>query len=132
MSKGRSRLQPRFEWEREVPLDFRDCDKEIYKRKATRTSIKRERSSIFINIDDEVVIVDEKINDEILEKIVEAKGKGKRQDNPHNYKAYVMKFEASTVRNKIELDDHVPEWDVDVLLELVKLVGVSVMKLQIV
>ncbi|CAN7137677.1 unnamed protein product [Brassica rapa subsp. narinosa] len=32
---------------------------------------------VAINIDDEVVIVDEKINDEILEKIVEAKGKGK-------------------------------------------------------
>ena len=32
---------------------------------------------VAINLDDEVVIVDEKINDEILEKIVEAKGKGK-------------------------------------------------------
>lgn len=32
---------------------------------------------VAINIDDEVVIVDEKTNDEVLEKIVEAKGKGK-------------------------------------------------------
>ncbi|XP_048624058.1 uncharacterized protein LOC106407466 [Brassica napus] len=32
---------------------------------------------VAINIDDEVVIVDEKVDEEILEKIVEAKGKGK-------------------------------------------------------
>ena len=30
-----------------------------------------------INIDDKVVIVDEKVDEDILEKIVEAKGKGK-------------------------------------------------------
>ncbi|XP_056852411.1 LOW QUALITY PROTEIN: uncharacterized protein LOC130501599, partial [Raphanus sativus] len=37
----------------------------------------KQGGGVAINIDDEVVIVDEKINDEILEKIVEAKGKGK-------------------------------------------------------
>ncbi|XP_056860064.1 uncharacterized protein LOC130508525 [Raphanus sativus] len=37
----------------------------------------KQGGEVAINIDDDVVIVDEKTNDEILEKIVEAKGKGK-------------------------------------------------------
>ncbi|XP_013633176.1 PREDICTED: uncharacterized protein LOC106338838 [Brassica oleracea var. oleracea] len=37
----------------------------------------KQGGEVAINIDDEVVIVDEKVDEEILEKIVEAKGKGK-------------------------------------------------------
>ncbi|XP_013632486.1 PREDICTED: uncharacterized protein LOC106337933 [Brassica oleracea var. oleracea] len=37
----------------------------------------KQGGGVAINIDDEVVIVDEKVDEEILEKIVEAKGKGK-------------------------------------------------------
>ncbi|WZZ66228.1 hypothetical protein YC2023_077598 [Brassica napus] len=45
--------------------------------KALTKDAEKQGEGVAINIDDEVVIVDEKINDEILEKIVEAKGKGK-------------------------------------------------------
>ncbi|KAF2603754.1 hypothetical protein F2Q70_00025011 [Brassica cretica] len=37
----------------------------------------KQGGEVAINIDDEVVIIDEKVDEEILEKIVEAKGKGK-------------------------------------------------------
>ncbi|KAL0897487.1 hypothetical protein Bca101_081448 [Brassica carinata] len=40
----------------------------------------KQGEGVAINMDDEVVIVDKKINDEILEKIVEAKGKGKVEE----------------------------------------------------
>ncbi|CAN6925968.1 unnamed protein product [Brassica oleracea] len=45
--------------------------------KALTKDAEKQGEGVAINIDDEVVIVDKKINDEILEKIVEAKGKGK-------------------------------------------------------
>ncbi|XP_013613471.1 PREDICTED: uncharacterized protein LOC106319634, partial [Brassica oleracea var. oleracea] len=41
---------------------------------------------VAINIDDEVVIVDEKVDEEILEKIVEAKGKGKVREEKRTVK----------------------------------------------
>ncbi|XP_048611840.1 uncharacterized protein LOC125586082 [Brassica napus] len=47
---------------------------------------------VVINVDDDVVIVDEKTNEEILEKIVEAKGKGKVGEE----KKVVNKNEAAT------------------------------------
>ena len=50
--------------------------KELPQRTLTKDA-EKQSEGVAINIDDEVVIVDEKINDEILEKIVEAKGKGK-------------------------------------------------------
>ncbi|XP_013601086.1 PREDICTED: uncharacterized protein LOC106308468 [Brassica oleracea var. oleracea] len=50
--------------------------KELPHRALTKDA-EKQGEGVAINIDDEVVIVDEKINDEILEKIVEAKGKGK-------------------------------------------------------
>ncbi|KAF3489901.1 hypothetical protein F2Q69_00055312 [Brassica cretica] len=50
--------------------------KELPQRALTKDA-EKQGEGVAINIDDEVVIVDEKINDEILEKIVEAKGKGK-------------------------------------------------------
>ena len=49
--------------------------KELPQRALTKDA-EKQGEGVAINIDDEVVIVDEKINDEILEKIVEAKGKG--------------------------------------------------------
>uniref|UniRef100_A0A0D2ZYH3 Uncharacterized protein n=1 Tax=Brassica oleracea var. oleracea TaxID=109376 RepID=A0A0D2ZYH3_BRAOL len=45
--------------------------------KALTKDAEKQGEGVAINIDDEVLIVDEKINDEILEKIVVAKGKGK-------------------------------------------------------
>ncbi|XP_013632712.1 PREDICTED: uncharacterized protein LOC106338231 [Brassica oleracea var. oleracea] len=47
---------------------------------------------VVINVDDDVVIVDEKTNEEILEKIVEAKGKGKVREE----KMVVNKNEVAT------------------------------------
>ena len=47
---------------------------------------------VVINVDDDVVIVDEKTNEEILEKIVKAKGKGKVGEE----KKVVNKNEAAT------------------------------------
>ncbi|XP_013614762.1 PREDICTED: uncharacterized protein LOC106320973 [Brassica oleracea var. oleracea] len=41
------------------------------------TDGEKQGGDVAINIDDEVVIVDEKVDEDILEKIVEAKGKGK-------------------------------------------------------
>ncbi|KAF8075364.1 hypothetical protein N665_1100s0003 [Sinapis alba] len=51
-----------------------------YRELPTRVLIKDNESQVgevIINVDDDVVIVDEKTNEEILEKIVEVKGKGK-------------------------------------------------------
>ncbi|WZZ44734.1 hypothetical protein YC2023_040993 [Brassica napus] len=50
--------------------------KELPQRALTKDA-EKQSEGVAINIDDEVVIVDAKINDEIVEKIVEAKGKGK-------------------------------------------------------
>ena len=52
----------------------------------------KQDGEVVINVDDDVVIVDEKTNEEILEKIVEVKGKGKVGEE----KNYVNKNEAAT------------------------------------
>ncbi|XP_056845110.1 uncharacterized protein LOC130496748 [Raphanus sativus] len=52
----------------------------------------KQGGEVVINVDDDVVIVDEKTNEEILEKIVEAKGKGKVGEE----KTVVNKNEATT------------------------------------
>ncbi|CAN7022377.1 unnamed protein product [Brassica rapa subsp. trilocularis] len=61
----------------------------------TTTLIKdneKQDGEVVINVDDDVVIVDEKTNEEILEKTVEAKGKGKVGEE----KKVVNKNEATT------------------------------------
>ena len=49
--------------------------KQLPPRTLTRDNEKQD-GEVVINVDDDVVIVDEKTTEEILEKIVEAKGKG--------------------------------------------------------
>ncbi|XP_013632903.1 PREDICTED: uncharacterized protein LOC106338484 [Brassica oleracea var. oleracea] len=53
----------------------------------------KQGGEVAINIDDEVVIVDEKVDEEILEKIIEAKGKGKVGEEKMTVKHDVVKKE---------------------------------------